>query len=109
MPSSASPSPSVITNIPIISRHVAPSNPNIPKKYNLDLRPSSLILRSPIPSKIGSDMISIRKYFEPYGSIQSITMMENENGAFILYANRKDAEKVNNSPFDIMLFYILLL
>jgi RNA-binding protein 26 len=60
--------------------------------HRLDLRPTAFLM-SPIPSRVGREINSIKKLFEPYGEIKNITLAEDGSGAIISFVRRADAEK----------------
>jgi PWI domain-containing protein/RNA recognition motif-containing protein len=67
------------------------------QSYKLDMRPKCLLLR-PLPSRVGGDIDSLRKLFEPYGSIKSIKLVDNVDGtdkagALVEFSQRHEAEQ----------------
>ena len=61
--------------------------------YKLDMRPTSLLIR-PIPMSVGRDINSLRRFFEPYGQIKGINVVEDSNAAIVQYQHRHEAEQV---------------
>jgi len=60
-------------------------------KHSLDLRPTTLHL-NPIPMRIGKDAGALRKFFEPYGQVKSLSL-ENDTSVAVTFQRRNDAEK----------------
>jgi RNA-binding protein 26 len=60
--------------------------------HRLDLRPTAFLMK-PVPSRVGRDIGSIRKLYEPYGEIKNITLCDDQSGVIVSFSKRADAEK----------------
>lgn len=67
------------------------------QSYKLDMRPRSLLLK-PVPVRVGRDIDSLRKLFEPFGGIKSIKVIDSTDGtdsvgALVEFGLRHEAEQ----------------
>ena len=67
------------------------------QSYKLDMRPRSLLLK-PVPIRVGRDIDSLRKLFEPFGTIKSIKVVDGTEGtdsvgALVEFGQRFEAEQ----------------